>query len=129
MTQHSLEVGLAAAQTYRVDALDTAASLGSGSLEVLGTPRLLAWMEAQTCSAVDRALREDQTSVGTRVELEHLRACAVGAMVEVGASVVHVDGRLVRLEAVATCGDAVSGRATVTRVIVDRRRFLDRALG
>ena len=31
---------------------DTAAALGSGSLPVLATPRLLAWCEAATCAAV-----------------------------------------------------------------------------
>ena len=40
----------------RLDALmrsdDTALAVGSGSLPVLGTPRLLAWCEAATCAAI-----------------------------------------------------------------------------
>ena len=43
--------------------------LGSGSLPVLGTPRLLAWCEATTCAALAPALQEGQTSVGTRMPL------------------------------------------------------------
>jgi predicted thioesterase len=126
MPAHSVTPGLAATQTYTVRDGDTALSVGSGALEVLGTPRLLTWMEAQTCAAVDAGLSADQTSVGTRVSLEHLRPSGVGSNVEVSARVVHVDGRLVRLEAVATQGEAVCGRAEISRVIVHRDRFLAR---
>jgi fluoroacetyl-CoA thioesterase len=129
MPAHSVTVGLTATHTYAVGADDTARASGSGSLEVLATPRLLAWMEAQTCAAVDRALGPEQTSVGTRISLEHLRASGIGATVEVTARVVHVDGRLVRLEAVATQGDTVCGRAEITRVVVDRAGFLERVDG
>ena len=51
---------------------DTAAALGSGSLPVLATPRLLAWCEAATCAALEPTLPEGSTSVGTRISLEHL---------------------------------------------------------
>ena len=80
---------------------DTAAAVGSGSLPVLGTPVLLAWLEAATCAALEPALDPGETSVGTRVSLEHQAPSAVGAVVEVTASVVHVDGRLVRLSVAA----------------------------
>ena len=80
--------------TFTVTDDDTAAALGSGSLPVLGTPRLLAWCEAATCAAIAALLGAGDTSVGTRVELEHVRASAVGARVEVTASSVFRDGRL-----------------------------------
>ena len=65
---------------------DTAAAVGSGSLPVLGTPRLLAWCEAATCAALDPSLAAGTTSVGTRVELEHRAASPVGQRLEVTAS-------------------------------------------
>ena len=82
--------------TFTVTDADTAAAVGSGSLPVLGTPRLLAWCEAATCAAVDPTLAEGSTSVGTRVELEHRAASPVGAEVQVTASSSYVDGRLHR---------------------------------
>ena len=45
---------------------DTALAVGSGSLPVLGTPRLLAWLEAATCACLDPVIPEGSTSVGTR---------------------------------------------------------------
>jgi fluoroacetyl-CoA thioesterase len=115
---------------FEVGDADTAAALGSGDLPVLGTPRLLAWAEAATCAALAPAVPGGRTSVGTRVSLEHRAASPVGATVSVTATVVHRDGRLVRLEVVAVDGDGrVVGHGEVTRVVVDAERFLSRARG
>ncbi len=107
---------------------DTAVALGSGSLPVLGTPRLLAWCEAATCAALEPLLGDGETSVGTRVELEHTRASAVGSRVEVAATRLHRDGRLHRLGVLATDADTgrTLGTGEVTRVVVDADRFLGR---
>jgi fluoroacetyl-CoA thioesterase len=114
--------------TFTVTPADTAEALGSGSLPVLGTPRLLAWCEAATCAAIEPALRAGDTSVGSRVELEHTRGSLVGVRVEVTATPVHRDGRLHRFSVVAreAEGGPVVATAEVTRVVVDAERFLDR---
>jgi fluoroacetyl-CoA thioesterase len=114
--------------TFTVTPADTAEALGSGSLPVLGTPRLLAWCEAATCAAIEPALRAGETSVGSRVELEHTRGSLVGVRVEVTATPVHRDGRLHRFSVVAreAEGGPVVATAEVTRVVVDAERFLDR---
>ncbi len=113
--------------SFTVADSDTAAAVGSGDLPVLGTPRLLAWAEAATCAAVSDELAEGQTSVGTRVALEHLAASAVGEEVRVTASVTHRDGRLVRFEVVAVDSrEQTVGHGEVTRVVVDRERFMAR---
>jgi fluoroacetyl-CoA thioesterase len=114
--------------TFTVTPADTAEALGSGSLPVLGTPRLLAWCEAATCAAIEPAPRAGETSVGTRVELEHTRGSLVGVRVEVTATPVHRDGRLHRFSVVAreAEGGPVVATAEVTRVVVDAERFLDR---
>jgi len=113
---------------------DTAAAVGSGSLPVLGTPRLLAWCEAATCAAVAPDLGEGETSVGTRVDLEHLAATPVGGAVEVTAREVHTDGRLRRFavsarEAGGSGPGKLVGSGEVTRVIVNAERFMGRISG
>lgn len=123
---------LSATLTFTVGDGDTAAALGSGSLPVLGTPRLLAWCEAATCAALEPTLAAGSTSVGTRVDLEHRGASPVGAVVEVTASTTYVDGRLHRLTVAArhVSGTATDGKVVatgeVTRVVVDSERFLGR---
>lgn len=122
-----MQTGLHATLKFTVTDADTAAALGSGSLPVLGTPRLLAWCEAVTCAVLDSALPDQQTSVGTRVQLDHVGASPVGATLSVTATVSHVDGRLARFEVVAQHGDEkVVGHGEVTRVVVDRDRFMSR---
>lgn len=113
--------------TFTVTSVDTAAAVGSGSLPVLGTPRLLAWCEAATCAAIDPTLPDGSTSVGTRVELEHVAASAIGQEVEVTASASYVDGRLHRFTVGArNVGGKVIGTGEITRVVVDAERFLSR---
>ena len=126
----TIEVGRTATLELTVTDADTAQAVGSGDLAVLGTPRLLAWAEAATCAAIADDLDDARSSVGTRVQLEHVAASPVGAQVSVTATVSYVDGRLVRFEVVAEHSvDGVSrlvGHGEVTRVVVDRERFLGR---
>ena len=125
----SIESGLVATLDRTVGEEDTAATLGSGSLPVLGTPRLLAWCEAATCAALAPALEDGQTSVGTRISLEHTAPSAVGATVQVTASSVHVDGKLVRFRVAARQNGKLVGSGEVTRVVVDAERFMSRVTG
>jgi len=126
-----MQPGDAATLSFTVTAQDTAQALGSGDLPVLGTPRLLAWCEAATCAVLSPTEGAGRTSVGTRVQLEHVSASAVGATLEVTATLRHVDGRLVRFEVVARQvrvddADQLVGHGEVTRVLVDRERSLSR---
>lgn len=108
-----------------VTSADTADALGSGDLPVLATPRLLAWCEEATCAALD--LDGARTSVGVRIELEHLAATAVGRRVTARAQVVDDDGRRVTfaVEAHDERGTLLC-RGRVERAVVDRERFLSR---
>jgi len=111
--------------THTVTDQDTAIALGSGDLPVLGTPRLLAWTEEATCKALD--LDEKSSSVGTRIDIEHLAASRVGAVVTATATAIHTDGRLVRFQ-VAAHDDSglLIGTGEIRRVVVDRERFMAR---
>lgn len=124
----AIEAGLQAALVHLVTDDDTASAVGSGDVPVLATPRLLALAEAACVAALgDAAIAATSTTVGTRVELEHLLALTVGETVRVAARLDHVDGRLLRFEVVATDdGDRLVGRAVLTRVLVDRAGFMSR---
>jgi fluoroacetyl-CoA thioesterase len=130
----TLEPGMHAEVELTVTDVDTAAAVGSGDVPVLATPRLVALAEAAAVAAVSAGLDAGQTSVGTLVRLEHLRASGVGSTVRVRAELVHVDGRQLRFDVTATDADnaadnaagQVVGRGEVVRAVVDRRRFLER---
>ena len=129
MSPASIRAGLTATLDQTVGPEDTAEALGSGSLPVLGTPRLLAWCEAATCAALAPVLESGQTSVGTRIALEHTAPSGLGAAVQVTASAVHVDGKLVRFSVAARQDGKLVGSGEVTRVVVDAERFVSRVPG
>jgi fluoroacetyl-CoA thioesterase len=104
---------------------DTAISLGSGDVAVLATPRLIAWLEAETVLVAAPLLEEGRTSVGTAVHIDHVKATPVGGSVEVSARrVTPDDERRLTFEVAATDdeGEAVGG-GEITRVVVDRASF------
>ncbi|WP_329535922.1 thioesterase [Streptomyces sp. NBC_01450] len=116
---------------HEVTDADTAVTVGSGDVPVLSTPRLIAWMEAATVQAAAPFTRTGQTSVGTAVRIEHFRATPVGGRVEVIAEppAAEAGGRLTFLLRVLDGSGELVAAGEIDRVIVDRRRFLARALG
>lgn len=123
----TLVPGLTASVEIVVGDDDTARSVGSGDVPALATPRLLALAEAATVSALAECLHEHETSVGTSVNLEHLRATGIGRRVAAHAELVQVDGRLLRFAVRAEDGEGqLVGRGEVTRTVVDRERFVSR---
>lgn len=116
--------GLTASVELTVTAADTAESLGSGDVPVLATPRVVALVEAATVAAVAGHLTEGQTTVGTRVVLDHHAASLVGATVVAQARLASVDGRALGFDVTLHEGTTVAAQGRVERVVVDRERFL-----
>jgi predicted thioesterase len=120
----TLEPGLEAAFRYTVTEADTAAAVGSGDVPVLATPRVLALAERATVAAVAGALAPGATTVGVRVELDHLAASPVGAELEVDAVLERVAGRRLQFAVrLRDAGGPVAG-GRVDRVVVDAAAFL-----
>lgn len=116
--------GLRATVSLTVSDADTAIALGSGDVPVLGTPRVVALCEEATCAALAGHLDAGRTTVGTRVELDHLAATTVGRTVHAEAVLAEVDGARLRFDVRAhdESGDVAVG--VVHRVSVDVERFL-----
>lgn len=105
---------------------DTAIALGSGDVPVLATPRVIAWLEAATVRAAAPLLQQGQTTVGTAIRVEHLRATPVGGAVTVAAQARDPVGRRITFTVRATdaAGELVAS-GEIDRVIVDRSRFVE----
>jgi fluoroacetyl-CoA thioesterase len=121
--------GLRAGFPYTVTEADTALAAGSGDVPVLATPRVLALAERASVDAVAGQLDAGATTVGARVELEHLRATPVGATVTVEAVLERVDGRRLEFAVRVVDGERLAARGWVIRVVVDRAAFLRGAGG
>lgn len=105
---------------------DTARALGSGDVEVLGTPRLVALFEEATVDAVNGYLEPGFTTVGMRVQVDHLQPTPVGAEVVAEAYLDKIEGRRITFTVTASDGGGLVGAGKVTRVVVDVNRFLNK---
>lgn len=127
-TDTALTPGLSATATLTVTEADTAVALRSGDVPVLATPRVVALAEEATVAAVAGALGPGRTTVGTRVELEHLAPSVLGAIVVAQARLDAVDGRRLTFTVSVVDGPTEVARGRVDRVVVERERFLARAV-
>jgi fluoroacetyl-CoA thioesterase len=123
----TLAPGLRSQLLIMVERSDTAQKIGSGDVPVLATPRLLALAEMATVKAVHAHLAPGETSVGTKVEMEHLAPSTLGRHVQISAELTEVDGRRLVFGFEARDKERLVGRGTIERVVVDRAAFITRA--
>ena len=103
---------------------DTARALGSGDVDVLGTPRLVALLEEATLDAVNGCLDAGSTTVGMRVQVDHLQPTPVGAEVLAEAYLDKIEGRRITFTVTASDSGGLVAAGKVTRVVVDVNRFM-----
>src|SRR3954452_11825758 len=97
--------GLSARVELTVTDADTAQSLGSGDVPVLGTPRLLTLAEAATVAATARQLPGGLTTVGVPADIDHRLPTPVGGSVAAEATLTEVNGRRLVFDVVIQDGE------------------------
>lgn len=122
-----LEPGLTAQVDLVVTHADTAIAVRSGSVPVLATPRVLALCEEATVAALAGLLEEGTTTVGMRVQLDHVQPTPVGGHVRAEAKLERVEGRRLTFTVNAHDDRGLVAAGRVTRVVVDVARFLEKA--
>jgi fluoroacetyl-CoA thioesterase len=94
---------------------------------VLSTPAMIGMMEVAAAQAVQPELPAGAITVGTRIEVDHLKAVTEGATVRAAARLVGYQGRHLVFEVEARSGDLVLGRGKVFRAIIEPTTFHARA--
>ncbi len=122
-----ITVGASGKATRRVDPSNLASALGSGTVDVLGTPVMIALMEQAAVAALADVLPSELTSVGIYLEIQHLAATPPGMEVQATATVKEVDGRVVTFDVSASDNVETIGSGIHRRVIVDLAIFQQRA--
>lgn len=101
-----------------------ASVMKSGSLDVLATPQMIAWMEEAACLCLD--LEQGKTSVGTMMNVTHDKASPLGATITIEATLKSQEGRKLVFEVVAYQDQDRIGKGDHERFIVDAKRFLEK---
>jgi len=119
-----LEPGARAAAETEVNSGNTAATMGSGEIEVFATPAMVALMEAAAVRCVRQGLSPEETSVGTRMEVSHVAATPLGMRVRAEAVLQKVEGRRLFFQVTAFDEKEKIGEGAHERFIVQREKFL-----
>jgi len=90
---------------------------------VLSTPAMIGMMEIAAARAVQAELPVGAITVGTRIEVDHLKAVPEGTSVRATARLVEHEGRFMIFEVEASAGEHVIGRGRVYRAIVEPSKF------
>ena len=101
----------------------TARNVGSGEVNVLSTPWVVALMERAAVDAVADHLPEGATTVGTSVDLAHTAPSVVGRQARAHVLVEGVEGRKILFSFQVSDEAGQVARGTHVRVVVNRARF------
>lgn len=100
-----LKVGMELKKDYMVTRTETAQTMGSGGLEVLATPILVAWAENAAYEMAELCLPDEQTTVGVNINLNHIAATPVGMKVRIKVVLTNIESR--RLDFTVEAWDTV----------------------
>lgn len=121
-----MEIGRIASVEVIVDQTNVAGNLGSGDLDVFATPSMVANMEGAAAKCVAPFLEEGQSTVGTRVEINHNAATPMGMKVTCYAQLTAVEGKILQFKVWAEDECGPIGDGLHTRAIIFREKFLQR---
>lgn len=93
MATEDIKTGTSATVSVRVCKENCASAMGSGALDVFATPAVVAYMEMAACKAVNGCLEEGLSTVGTKVDIAHIKASPLGETIEATAVLKEIDGR------------------------------------
>ena len=106
----------------------SAARVGSGLVDVLATPMMIALIEKTCNESVLPCLDEGQGTVGTLVNVTHSAATPIGMRVWCDSELVEVDRRrlVFRVKAYDECGPI--GEGMHERFVIDTAKFTAKVL-
>lgn len=122
-----LEPGISLELTFPVTNELTAKTVGSGTLDVLATPAMIARMEQAAWTSVAPHLSPEEGTVGTLMSVKHLSPTPVGMEVTCRAELTQVDGRRLVFRVTAQDAQGLVGEGTHERAIIQNERFVSKA--
>ena len=123
-----IEIGMTHTVEKTVTPDMTAKAVGSGGLEVFGTPYMLGLMECAAMWCVQPELPECKGTVGVDISSTHLAPTPVGMKVTATAQVtaISANGKMITFKVTASDAEGLIGEGTHTRAIIDNARFLQK---
>ena len=124
-----IKVGMSAERTLVVPPERTVGHFVPDMPMVYATPMMIMEMEMTSADAIRPYLEPGWVTVGTEVDIRHLAASPVGAVVRTTARVFAVERRVIRFEVEAFDGERRIGTGRHARALVNRESFNKRFAG
>ena len=121
-----IKIGMNATLETTVTSENTASAVGSGSLDVFATPMMAALMEKAAAAAVSECMENDETTVGTKLDIEHTSATPLGMKVKAYAEVTGVSGREITFKLTAEDEAGEIGKGVHKRFVVYGEKFMSK---
>ena len=119
-----LHIGIEGEKEIIVQTEDTAARYGSGLIEVFATPAMIGLMESTAQQSIQHLLDDGLITLGTEVNIRHLKATPVGMKVNCKSKLIPIEGKKLLFEVNASDETGIIGNGTHTRYIVDAEKFM-----
>lgn len=120
-----LKVGIKGFEKERVTDDLTATAYGSGLVDVFATPAMIALMEKTCQRSVQPLLPEGHITLGTIVNIKHVKATPVGLMIKCTSELISVDGRKLTFSVCASDEYGLIGEGLHERFIVNKIDFMN----
>lgn len=104
----------------------TAKAVGSGALEVFATPCMAALMEQAACACVAPYLEAGETTVGTKLDIDHVSATPAGMTVTAECTLTAAEGRKLTFTVAAKDDAGPIGSGTHERFLIQADRFMEK---
>lgn len=114
-------------QVFETKNEHSAKQMGSGGLDVLATPSLVAFMENACFQFTEEALNDNQLStVGTEISIQHLKASKISEPVTVIITALIEEGRRYDFRLEAFVNEQMVAKACHTPVRIEVDKFLSK---
>lgn len=110
-------------ESKTVKANDLATVHGSGEVDVLATPAMIAFMENTAYRSIQEFLPKDHTTVGYKLNIRHLKPTMEGAKIDCFSVLKKIEGNKLHFSLVVKEGHHTVGDGSHTRVVVRRADF------
>ena len=121
-----LKIGMKREQTFEIREEHAAIHVGSGSVKVLATPWMIAFMERVSHRMLADHLPSGYSSVGAMVNIRHLAPTPIGNSIRVQAEITEVNESKIKLNINAWDQKEQIGSGEHLRVVINEARFLQR---
>lgn len=122
-----LTEGMSAVLSCKVTKENSAKAIGSGSLLVFGTPAMIALIEQTAVALLEENLPEGMTTVGTKLDINHVSATPLGMTAECECTLTKIDRKKLVFDVVVKDEAGIIGNGTHERFMVDAKRFQEKA--